>query len=233
MAWSSLKSGTFQRLQTSYGLVLLGAVLGAAGGLVLFVVALLEGWHRSTTIGAIIGVVGAIALSLLLKWRARFALTKVSVSVPFLREVEFMVNSHYKLAAWRLFVETMTRVATQPLASNEGHVREALQSLYNLFQTTRDLLKEIEPTPTTEGWTVELLALQMLNAHIRPFLAYWHPRVPENSKEQGSTELDETKCREELQDLRNRLVEYARAFGELAGVQQLDHFFTNEQPPSQ
>ena len=72
----------------------------------------------------------------------------------------------------------MTRVATRPLEPSAGKAREALSSLYSLFETTRSLLKEIEPTPTTEGRTVEGLAIEMLGAHIRPITRRRQPITP-------------------------------------------------------
>ena len=92
----------------------------------------------------------------------------------------------------------MTRVATRPLEPSAGKAREALSSLYSLFETTRSLLKEIEPTPTTEGRTVEGLAIEMLGAHIRPFLARWHPVLPLDGADGSISEADEQRCREEL-----------------------------------
>jgi len=213
-----------QVARTWYGMIIGLAVLGAVGGLVVFAVSLIGGWPRFTAIGAMAGIAFGGMLVVLFRFRARFQLTRVSVSVLG-QEAEFAINAQYRKAAWRLFVETMTRVATQPLDPSTGKTKEALASLYSLFETTRQLLKEIEPTPTTEGRTVEGLAIEMLNRHIRPFLAKWHPVISTGAEGVAIERADDQQCRAELELLRSEIVEYARAFGQLAGVLQLDEFF--------
>ena len=95
-------------------------------------------------------------------------------------ELKFVVNNDARLVAWRLYIETVTRVSTQPLADQEGFIREALTSLYGLFVTTRDALKASRPSaPVPGGQTVEHLAVTMLNHEFRPFLSKWHPRLRE------------------------------------------------------
>lgn len=215
-------AGQFAR--TSYGQIIGLAVAGAIGGSLVFAIGLLGGWPRFVVVGSLIGLVFAVAILVLARFRARLQLTKVTVRVLG-QEAEFVVNALYRRAAWKLFIETMTRIATQPLEPSAGKCREALSSLYSLFETTRSLLKEIEPTPTTEGRTVEGLAIEMLNTHIRPFLARWHPVLPLDGTDGSISEADEQRCREELEALRQKLLGYARAFGELAGVQQLEEFF--------
>jgi len=157
-----------------------------------------------------------------------FALTEIKITVPQLSEMTFSMNCEYRLVAWKLFVEIMTRVSTQPLAGNQGFLREALESLHSLFTTTRELLKGMKPTPTAKGcWTVEMLAMRMLNMEIRPFLSQWYPALKryERSDSLAVPESDwaqDQHCRRELENLRMRLIGYARAFGKLADVQRLD-----------
>jgi hypothetical protein len=213
-----------QLARTSYGQIIGLAVAGAFAGLLFFAIGLLGGWPRFVVVGSLIGLGFAVAILVLARFRARLQLTKVTVRVLG-QEAEFVVNARYRQAAWKLFIETMTRIATQPLEPSAGKAREALSSLYSLFETTRSLLKEIEPTPTTEGRTVEGLAIEMLNTHIRPFLARWHPVLPLDGADGSIGEADEQRCREELEALRQKLLGYARTFGELAGVQQLEEFF--------
>lgn len=207
---------------------MLTSAAGCGVGLIISTIAILQGRSLFTAVGAGVGVCMGSVLFWLQKRRARFALSQVTISFAG-TELLFVVNDNYRKAAWRLFVETMTRVATQPLSRDHGTVREALTSLHSLFQTTRDLLKEMEPTPTNDGNTVEMLALEMLNANIRPFLARWHPSLAVHEK--ANPDFDEhnwlhgQQCRDDLEDLRTRLVNYARSFGQLANVQQLDRFF--------
>lgn len=213
-----------QLARTSYGQIIGLAIAGASAGLLVFSIGLLGGWPRFVVVGSLAGLGFAVAISLLARFRARLQLTKVTVRVMG-QEAEFVTNALYRQAAWKLFIETITRIATQPLEPSTGKAREAMSSLYSLFETTRSLLKEIEPTPTTEGRTVEGLAVEMLNGHIRPFLAKWHPVLPSDGEAGSISEADEQRFREELEAVRLKLLDYARAFGELAGVQQLDEFF--------
>jgi SMC interacting uncharacterized protein involved in chromosome segregation len=131
--------------------------------------------------------------------------------------------------AWNLFIETITRISTQPLRSDSGHLRESLESLYNLFSTTRNLLKEMKPSAEINGTTVELFAVSMLNDELRPYLSKWHPLLSDfeannPSKKEVDWELNK-QFREELEQLRVRIVKYAYGFGEIAGVANLNKFF--------
>jgi hypothetical protein len=146
--------------------------------------------------------------------------------------MKFAINSEFRRVAWKLFIETLTRVATQPLGAEEGSLREALASLYSLFAATRELLKNMPPSKPTTKATVEMLAVRMLNQEIRPFLSKWHVRLkafesaaPEQHESQWSENLA---CRKELEALRNRLITYTLAFGELADVRDVTRFFAGD-----
>lgn len=120
-------------------------------------------------------------------------------------------------------METATRISTQPLHREEGLVREALSSLYSLFATTRDLLKEARPSATAPGrQTVEHLAIAMLNRELRPFLATWHPRLRAfETAHPGRPESewpDNDACRAELRRVQRNIRGYALNFARLAGV---------------
>lgn len=73
-------------------------------------------------------------------------LKKVSVSLPFgIGSAEWQADDTERRAAWSLYVELVTRIAVQSLEIDEGLLREALNSLYSLFGTTRQVLKEAGP----------------------------------------------------------------------------------------
>jgi hypothetical protein len=186
-----------------------------------------QGIWAFLTCGGVFGL--AVAAWNFAKARSRrfFALTEVKITVPQLSELTFSMNCEYRLVAWKLFVEIMTRISTQPLVADDGFIREALDSLYSLFTTTRELLKCMKPTPTAKTWTVEMLGMQMLNKEMRPFLAKWHPVLKRYEKRdslavpESEWPLDQ-QCRRDLENLRMQLIAYARAFGQLAEVQRLD-----------
>ena len=73
-------------------------------------------------------------------------LKKVSISLPFgIGAAEWEADTTERKAAWSLYVELVTRVAVQSLEVDQGLVREALNSLYSLFGTTREVLKAAGP----------------------------------------------------------------------------------------
>ena len=161
-------------------------------------------------------------LVLQLYWRTA-RLTEVKITVPQVSELTFVVNNDARQAAWKFYIETVTRVSTQPLADDEGLIREALASLYGLFATTRDTLKASRPSvPVSGGQTVEHLAVTMLNHEVRPFLSKWHPRLREfENSSPGTPESawpDCKACRRELRDVQTNLLGYALGFARLAGV---------------
>ena len=74
------------------------------------------------------------------------ALKKVTLSLPFgIGGIEMEPDSTERDAAWELYVELVTRVAVQSLHPQEGLVREAMNSLYSLFGSTREILRKAGP----------------------------------------------------------------------------------------
>lgn len=204
-----------------------GAV-GGGLGLILQLISKFEGRQRWVITGVLLGL-GVFWLSTFLRGRHKeLELSEVKLSIPKFSQFTFLVNAEYRRVAWKLFVETTTRISTQPLGAEEGFLKEALASLYGLFQTTRDLLKGMEPSrdPSDEEWSVEMFAISMLNDVLRPFLAKWHPLLSEFEKTgKNESEWDgNAACRSELEEVRRELLAYARGFGELAGVANLDYF---------
>jgi hypothetical protein len=87
----------------------------------------------------------------------------------------------------------------------------------------------MQPSKPTSYVTVEMLAAKMLNYEMRPFLSKWHIRVKQfESTHPGEREShweENATFRKELETLRERLITYTRAFGELAGVKDVNGFF--------
>ncbi|RAM51081.1 MAG: hypothetical protein C6Y22_11900 [Hapalosiphonaceae cyanobacterium JJU2] len=158
------------------------------------------------------------------KWK------KVSVSLPFgIGSAEWEVDPTERRAAWSLYVELVTRIAVQPLDTNEGLLREALNSLYSLFGTTRTILKEAGPDVGASHDSVGGIAIAVLNYGLRPVLAKWHPilqtweaqRPPHLSPQEHERNWsEEPKLRVELELLRRDLEQYADALAVIAGVKE-------------
>ncbi|WGV24471.1 hypothetical protein [Halotia branconii] len=162
--------------------------------------------------------------------RDRVSLETVSVSLPFgIGSMSWKVDTTQKKAAWSLYVELVTRIAVQPLALDQGLVREAMNSLYSLFGTTREVLKAAGPDVGASRDSVGGIAIAVLNNGLRPFLSKWHPLlqawearrpvgVSPKEHEQGWSE--EATARRELEALRVGLKEYAHALATIAGVEE-------------
>ncbi|MCE2696576.1 MAG: hypothetical protein PX483_01705 [Nostocales cyanobacterium LE14-WE4] len=160
-------------------------------------------------------------------------LKKVTISIPFigLGAAEWEADPTQRKAAWSLYVELVTRIAVQPLETDQGLVREALNSLYSLFGTTREILKAAGPDVGASKKSVGGIAIAVLNIALRPFLAKWHPLLQawEASRPAGVSpkeyELNwpqERLLREELAALRDGLEQYTNALAEIADVKITD-----------
>ena len=155
-------------------------------------------------------------------------LTKVSIKLPFgIGGAEWEADPTERRAAWSLYVELVTRVAVQELELDIGLSREALSSLYSLFGSTRQILREAGPNVGCSRESVGGIAIAVLNRGLRPFLCKWHPlletwenqRDPKISpKEHESFWPKENEFRAELNALRDDLDKYANALASIAGV---------------
>ena len=119
-----------------------------------------------------------------------------------------------RTAAWEMYVELLTRITTQPMAESDGDDKTALDSIYSLFPTTREILRRNGPGCIK----FSQIAIVILNQKIRPFTAKWH-RI---SLESGFHEPKViNQFREELKQLQIVLRNYSGLLSELADVEDL------------
>ncbi|MEU1616186.1 hypothetical protein ABZ479_02655 [Streptomyces sp. NPDC005722] len=143
-------------------------------------------------------------------------------------------NDTERRAAWELYVELVTRVSVVPLREDEGLLREALSSLYSLFNTTREVLRKYGPDvaePKKNGqYNFGYLAVAMLNYGLRPLLASWHPALGdwENRRPGEVSRRDHEQAwqkagelRAALRDTRTTLTAYADLLATACGVPNL------------
>ncbi len=108
---------------------------------------------------------------------------KLSFNIPLLGGIEgiWKPNDAEKNAAWELYVELVTRISVVELKENEGTLSDALDSIYSLFKTTRDILKKYGPEvahPLEKNRiSFGKLAVAILNYELRPLLSEWHPKL--------------------------------------------------------
>ena len=155
---------------------------------------------------------------------------KISVSLPFgIGNLEWTIDEAEQRAAWSLYIELITRIAVQPLAEDEGLAREALNSLYVIFATTREILKDAGPEVGASIKSVGGIAIAVLNRGLRPFLSKWHPILQTwetqreekvSPKEHEKLWTQEKEFREALEVLRKELTQYADVLAIAAGVKE-------------
>ena len=156
-------------------------------------------------------------------------LKKVTVSLPFgIGSASWEADPTERNAAWELYVELVTRVAVQSLDPQEGLVREAMNSLYSLFGSTREILRKAGPKVGASHDSVGGIAIAVLNNGLRPFLSKWHPLLLEweTQRADGVSPQAHEKAwdkemtaRGELASLRQDLERYANALAAICGVE--------------
>jgi len=155
-------------------------------------------------------------------------LKKVSVNLPFgIGGAEWEADVTERKAAWALYVELVTRITVESLQSDQGLLREALNSLYKMFEITRQILREAGPDVGISHNSVGGIAIAVLNQGLRPFLSKWHPllqvweaqRPPNTSpKEHENNWSQEPQLRQELRLLSEELDKYVKALAQIVGV---------------
>ena len=142
-----------------------------------------------------------------------WGLDGLKVNAGFL-EADFSVKDGDRQAAWKLYVELLTRITTQALPRDSGDEEAALSSIHSLFETTRQVIKE----QGQECVQFTKLAVIVLNQVVRPFTAEWHPKMLAGAFDK-KTECD--LFREGLEKLQVELRKYSRALADLAEVEDL------------
>lgn len=117
-------------------------------------------------------------------------------------------------AAWELYVEMLTRVVTQPLPSEGGDDRTALDSIYSLFPTTREILRRHGP----KAVQFAKIAIPVLNQKVRPFTAKWHRLSLAGAFDEEAKRVE---FRGELEELQATLRNYNRMLAEIAEVEDM------------
>ncbi len=147
------------------------------------------------------------------EWLNKCGVTNLKIKSPVL-ELDWNPSDSDKNAAWDLYIELLTRIATQHLPPSHGDESTALSSIHNLFPLTRDIIK------CNGRKCIEFtkIAVVILNQIIRPFTAKWHKLSIEKAFE------DQKSCedfRKELEELQKFLRVYAKMLADMADVEDL------------
>lgn len=166
----------------------------------------------------------------------------VSLKLPYIGEIsgKWAPDEAEQKAAWEMYVELVTRISVIELGPEEGLVREALSSIYRLFDITRLILRSYGPNvarPKIEHtYSFGYLAVAVLNGALRPLLAKWHPLLSdwESKKPDDKSPVEwerewknkqgndlNIELRQELNRVREALVQYTNLLAEVAGVPSL------------
>lgn len=176
---------------------------------------------------------------------------QVSLNLPFqLGGATFIVDESQQRAAWALYVELVTRVTVEELddwdpntfEDDDGILREALASLYNVFTITRQIIKDAGPEISDGPNSVGPIAINVLNKGLRPFLAKWHrllsdwehKRPDDVSVVEHEMKWDKyAEMRKELKNLQTELVVYADMLAIISGAKHIvgrENNADNQQP---
>ncbi len=146
------------------------------------------------------------------KWLENWDMKSLKINASFL-QMEWKPQTADNDAAWEMHIELLTRITTQPLATHHGDEKTALDSIYSLFPTTREIIRR-HGRDCTEFTKI---AIVVLNQLIRPFTAQWHQLSLSGAFE--NTEQCE-QFRKELSELQAKLRIYTGMLGHMAGVEQ-------------
>jgi hypothetical protein len=147
------------------------------------------------------------------KWLENWEMTGLRLNLQFL-EMDWKPMDQDKDAAWELYIELLTRIATQKLAPDHGDEKTALESVVQLFPLTRESIKR----HGRDCQEFAKIAIVVLNQLVRPFTAKWH------KLSLGGAFDDPNSCREfraELAELQAQLHTYTQMLADMAGVEDL------------
>lgn len=147
------------------------------------------------------------------KWLKKWKMSSLKINIKYL-QMEWKPQEADQNAAWEMYIELLTRVSTQHLDPSHGDESTALNSIYNLFDLSRSIIRKygkdcIEFTK---------IAVLVLNQIIRPFTAKWHKEMIAGAfKDKAKNEL----FRVELNELQENLRKYTKMLADMAGVEDL------------
>lgn len=137
-------------------------------------------------------------------------------------------------AAWEIYIELVTRIATAPLEDDTGLLREALSSFYSLFHQMRGILRSYDPTIASSDQDTRQslcsIVVHMLNTTLRPLLSKWHPLLKDYEDQRpvsvGALAYEQQweKCaelRQEIASTQKELLTYVNILAQIAGIPSL------------
>jgi hypothetical protein len=147
------------------------------------------------------------------KWLENWDMTGLKINLGFLN-AEWEPKEADKEAAWDMYIELLTRITTQSLPTDVGDEKTALESIYNLFPLTREIIKH----HGRDCGEFAKIAIVVLNQIIRPFTAKWHKLSLSGAfNDPGQRNA----FRVELAHLQKELRKYTNLLADMADVEDL------------
>ena len=146
-------------------------------------------------------------------WIDKWGMSELKIKTPFL-EATWNPMDEDRDAAWELYTELLTRITTQALPAEHGDEKTALQSVFSIFPTTREIMKH----HGRHAVEFTKIAVVVLNQVVRPFTAKWHRLMIEKKLDtpEGCAEF-----RKDLAQLQPKLVAYTQMLSDMANVEDL------------
>ena len=122
-----------------------------------------------------LGVVTCICVVIfIVVWSKKHRTTSVSIGLPFkLGQMTFDTTPQDRIAAWHLYVHLSTRKAALPFNDKHDSIEDIYDSLYSLFDITRNLLTQLPPRHFDKKDGIADLLIKVLNEGVRPHLTRW------------------------------------------------------------
>jgi len=146
-------------------------------------------------------------------WLEKWNMTSLKINAGFL-EVDWEPSDPDKNAAWDLYIELLTRIATQNLDETNGDENAALKSVYSLFPTTRSIIRQYG----RGCFEFTKIAIVVLNQIVRPFTSKWHKILETEGLDDNEMKAE---FRQELTDIQFTLRIYTQMLADMAGVENL------------
>jgi hypothetical protein len=156
-------------------------------------------------------------------------------------DAKWVPSEDERTAAWEFLVELVTRTSVAPLQDDEGSLRAAMDSLYDLFAITRVVLTRNGPRVAKDKRdgtpSLGTVAATILNSVLRPVLSKWHPllddrealRPPDKGPTAWERDWDHAgELRAELTRVREMVSEYLSWLGRVA---EATEFASAARPP--
>jgi len=119
------------------------------------------------------GLVVGAGLLYLLSRRLRHG-SAVTFALPFnLGSTTITATYADRVAAWKLYVQLVTRKAAIPFDEEHDTIVEVYDSLRKLFESTRTLLLDLPPSEYGKSNGLASLMLRVMNDGVRPHLTFW------------------------------------------------------------